>query len=243
MTKRFWEIDFLRSIAIIMMVIYHGLYVINDYGYLNFDLEAGFWGLFGEITAILFILLVGVSLSLSYSRHNNKKDFKKFLFRGIKIFSWGLIITFITWIFLTEGFIIFGVLHFIGLAIILAYPFLKYRFFNLFLGINIIMIGLFLQNYIFNFKYLLWLGFVPNGFYTLDYFPILPWFGFVLVGIFLGNSFYPEYKRLIKTLNLDNKLINQFNLLGQNSLKIYLLHIPVLIFFFLILGLLNRNMF
>jgi hypothetical protein len=51
----------------------------------------------------------------------------KFIRRGLFIFCLGLIITFATWIYLSRGFIIFGILHCIGISIILAYPFIRYK--------------------------------------------------------------------------------------------------------------------
>jgi len=228
MKTRFWEIDSLRGIAILMMIIFHFLYDLNVFGNYNFNLYSGFWWLFARITAAIFILLVGISLTLSYSR--TKAPFTKYLKRGIKIFSWGLLITLATWLFLRNGFIIFGVLHFIGIAIIIAYPLIRLRIKNLILGIFIIFIGIYLSSFAFNFSYLLWLGFVPYNFYTFDYFPILPWFGVILIGIFLGNKLYPNAKRAFSIIDLSKfRVIKLLSFLGRHSLFIYLLHQPVII--------------
>ena len=93
-------------------------------------------------------------------------------------------------------YIVFGVLHCIGLSIILAYPLIRFRIPALVLGILCIIIGVFLRTTVtVDFPWLLWLGFTPSQFYTLDYFPLLPWFGVVLIGVFLGNSLYQNNKR------------------------------------------------
>jgi uncharacterized membrane protein len=188
-------------------------------------------------------MLVGISLSLSYSRVQKlqtKKELQlKYIKRGLKIFGLGLVITLVTWIYLDEGFIVFGILHCIGISIILAIPFLRFRYLNLSLGFILILLGAILKNLTFDFNWLVWLGFVPSSFYTIDYFPLLPWFGVVLVGIFIGNSLYPNFKRKFSLRNLDSfKVIRFFCLLGRHSLIIYFVHQPIMLtafYLFLIL--------
>ena len=121
----------------------------------------------------------------SSKKYVNKSLFYKYLKRGLRIFGYGLIITAVTWIVIGQGFIIFGILHFVGIAIILEYPFYKRKYTNLILGLFFIAAGIYLMNFNFNFYELLWLGFTPNNFYTLDYFPLLPWLGVVSLGIFI----------------------------------------------------------
>jgi len=242
MNKRFWEIDFFRGIAIIMMIIFHFFYDMNFFNIYKINLNSGFWWIFARLIATSFIFLVGISLTLSYSRakknKTNKKLFTKYFIRGLKIFSWGLFISLITWVFLRKGFIIFGILHFIGLSIILVYPFLKFRFLNLLLGIIFILFGFYIQTIIFNSYWLVWLGMIPNYLYTVDYFPILPWFGVILFGLFFGSLFYPNGIRRLKTPELSKfSFIRFFCFLGRHSLFIYLIHQPILIIllYFLIL--------
>ena len=233
--KRFWEIDFLRGLAIIMMIVFHLLYDLTYFGGCDLNLHYGFWLYFAYATATIFIFLVGVSLTLSFTRANKiqnsgQKLYLKYLKRGLRIFSWGLIITLMTWIFLRDGFVLFGILHLIGISIILAYPFLKLRYWNLLLGIAFISLGIYLKNFTFGFLWLVWLGFMPDHFYTVDYFPIFPWFGVVLIGVFFGNLLYPDYTRKFNLCDLSNfNFIGLFCLLGRHSLIIYLIHQPILL--------------
>ena len=232
--KRLWEIDFLRGIAIVMMIIFHILYDLNYFDIVKLSLYSGLFLLFVSSIGITFLILVGISLTLSYSRVKDKLTERqlhlKFLTRGLYIFGLGLIITIVSWLFLGKGFIVFGVLHCIGISIILAYPFLKFRYLNLFLGLILIFFGFLLKNYTFDFYWLFWLGFIPSHFYTVDYFPLLPWFGFVLVGIFLGNSLYPDFKRVFRLEDLSKfRVISFFSYLGRHSLFIYFVHQPILL--------------
>jgi uncharacterized membrane protein len=230
--KRFWEIDFLRGIAILMMIIFHFLYDLNYFSVYYSDLWSGFWFLFGRITALIFIFLVGISLTLSYvrTRHAKINLPLKYIKRGLRVFGYGLLITLATLLFLKDGLIIFGVLHFIGVAIILAYPFLRFSFVNLFLGIIFISIGFYISEIFVDFPWLLWLGLKQEYFYTLDYFPIFPWFGIVLFGLFFGNILYKNYERQFKLRDFSNFIfVKQLCLIGRHSLFIYFIHQPILI--------------
>lgn len=238
--NRFWEIDTLRGIAIIMMVIYHIIYDINFFKVYEINLESPLIILFLYPIGTIFLLLVGISLTLSYSRvekkYSNQKLIKKFVFRGLKIFCLGLIITIITYFYLDRGFVVFGILHCIGISIIVSYPLLRYRFLNLFLGLVFILFGIFLRLFSFDFNYLLWLGFIPENFYTVDYFPLLPWLGVVLIGIFLGNILYPNYTRKYDLDDYsDIRIVKFLSFLGRYSLFIYFIHQPIIIGFIYLL--------
>lgn len=253
---RFWEVDLLRGIAVIMMISFHFFFDLSYFGLYGVDTYSGFWFYFARITAGIFVLLVGVSLALSASRREEqeaqeaheaqgkqkakmqgqgRETFLLFLKRGLWIFFLGMIVTLVTYLLLKEGFIVFGILHFIGISIIIAYPFLKLERLklgglNLIGGLLIIVAGLYLQNLSFGFPWLLWLGLTPEGFYTLDFFPLLPWFGVVLVGLFLGGYFYEGYQRRIDLPDLSaSPFVRPLAFLGQNSLLIYLIHQPLLI--------------
>ena len=236
--ERLWEIDFLRGIAIILMIIFNYSFALSYLKIYNLNVGFLYWYVFPRFIGGMFIFLAGLSLTLMYNKIKNKKDTqKKFFFRGLKIFSYGLLITIITFLTFPEAFIIFGILHFIGISIILGSFFLKFRKLNLLLGLAIIILGFYLQNFVFDFPWLLWLGLIPQNFYTFDYWPILPWFGVTLLGIFFGNLLYKNGKRSFKIKDFSNTLITRFlDFLGRNSLVIYLLHQPLLILLLLALG-------
>jgi len=231
---RFWEVDFLRGTAIILMVLFHMVFDLNYFGIQQIELASGFWFYLARFTASLFLLLVGVSLSLSYSRARLLGQEDRFRFRLMKrslwIFSLAMGVTLVTYLFIGRGFIVFGVLHLIGVSLLLAYPFLRLHGMNFILGLLFILIGLFLQSLSVDFSWLLWLGLAPWDFRSVDYFPLLPWFGVILMGVAFGDLFYRGYSRRIPVPDLaGSSLVSGLALLGRNSLAIYLVHQPVLI--------------
>ncbi|MBV7337163.1 DUF1624 domain-containing protein [Chloroflexi bacterium TSY] len=75
--QRYWEVDALRGVAIIMMVTYHLMWDLWFFRILpDVVLYTGFWKYFQRTTASLFILLVGISLTLSYRRIKRKPPSK-----------------------------------------------------------------------------------------------------------------------------------------------------------------------
>ena len=236
--ERLWEVDFFRGIAIILMIIFNWSFALLYLKVYVFNGGFLYWYVFPKFIGGMFIFLAGLSLTLMYSQIKNKKDsHKKFFSRGLKIFGCGLLITAITYLTFPEAFIIFGILHLIGISIILGSFFLKYNKLNLVLGLLIIFLGFYLQSFSFNFSYLLWLGFTPQNFYTFDYWPILPWFGVTLLGIFFGNLLYKNGKRNFKIKDFSNSFVTRFlDFLGRNSLSIYLIHQPLLVIILLALG-------
>jgi uncharacterized membrane protein len=238
--QRIWEIDTWRGLAIIAMVFFHFLFDLNYFSGYALNLSSGIlWGI-GRFAGISFLLLVGVSLALSHSRSkelSQKATIKKYGLRGIRVFAWGLLITAATFLFVPEGTIIFGILHLIGLSIILSLPFLNKRVFNLGLGIVVFAAGNFLNAYSISSPLLVWLGIPHTGFYSFDYYPVLPWFAFVLFGLFVGNSIYPNGTRNFSIPDYSkNTAIRFLSWMGRHSLSIYLLHqlilIPIILFAF-----------
>jgi len=231
---RFWEVDFLRGMAIVLMVLFHLVFDLNYFGVQQIEVASGFWFYLARFTASLFLLLVGVSLTLSHSRARLLGQEDRFRYRLMKrslwIFSLAIGVTLVTYLFIGKGFIVFGVLHLIGISLLLAYPFLRLHGVNFILGLLFISVGLFLQSLSVDFPWLLWLGLAPMDFRSVDYFPLLPWFGVILIGVAFGDLFYRGYSRRIPVPDLaGSSLMRWLAFLGRNSLAIYLAHQPVLI--------------
>ena len=223
--RRFWEIDFARGIGIVMMIVSN---FVTDLQYFeNYNSHAIFWHVFAVITATIFIFLVGVSLTVSYSRSN---ALSKFLKRGAYIFGLGMILTLVTWIFIPQDYIRFGILHLIGISIILAYPFLKLKnnYLILLTAFISVLLGYFIKTMTASSNLLLWTGLTTNGFSSVDYFPLFPWFGLILVGLVAGRLFYPSGIRHFKIPEI--KFSKPICWMGRHSLAIYFIHQPILLF-------------
>lgn len=230
--ERFWEIDALRGIAIIMMVAFHAVFDMAFFLGFRVTTDTAFWYFFPRIIASVFLLLVGVSLTISYRRASlwGASPLRKFLLRGAKIFSLGLAITAFTMLAFPQEPILFGVLHFIGLAIIICYPLLRHPAAVPPIAALLFAAGLFLNTITVQFPYLFWLGLAPAGFQTLDYFPLLPWLGVALAGVALGNRLYKEGKRGFHLQDHSKNIaVRPLAFLGRHSLLVYFLHQPLLV--------------
>jgi uncharacterized membrane protein len=233
-TVRFWEVDLLRGVAIALMVLYHLVFDLNYFAVYDIEVSSGFWLAVARLTASLFLLLVGLSLTLSHSRAQLLGQEDRFRLRLLKRSAWilgqALGITIVTYLFIGRGYIIFGVLHLIGLSLLLAYPFLRLQRANFLIGLLFILVGAYFQTIIVDYPWLLWLGLVPQDFYSVDYFPVFPWFGVILMGMGLGDLLYPGYRRRIPVRDISQSpFVRALAILGRNSLAIYLVHQPVLI--------------
>ena len=229
---RFREIDAVRGIAILMMIVFHTVFDISFFLIAPVNVETGFWRYFALATASLFLLVVGISLVISHARSSGKKSgfalAKKFLVRGAGIFALGLLVTLATWLYLHEGFIIFGILHLIGVSVMLSVLFFRFGKYNIVIGMLFIAGGFFIGS-VHGPVWLLPLGVQPASFSSVDYTPLIPWFGVVLVGIGLGECLYSGGVRQFTVPDVPALLVHALVFLGQHSLLIYLVHQPVII--------------
>jgi uncharacterized membrane protein len=131
-----------------------------------------------------------------------------------------------------SGTILFGILHFFAVTSFFVPFFIKYDRLNLIAGILITLVGLYLQFMSFSFSFLFWLGFIPQNFFTFDYFPLMPWLGVLMLGIYFGKK---VVQKTVK-MRLTGLPAQIFVFLGKNSLTIYLIHQPILIFVLTLLG-------
>jgi len=236
-SQRFIELDMLRGIAIILMIFGHIFWDLDYFGLM--PINSGIYSILQITVPPTFFLLVGISLVVSKKRIENitlkdeKSYYKRLIFRGLKIFGLGMILTIITLFFIPEKPVFFGVLHCIGLSVILSAPFLKYRKYNLLFAIMILFASLVVAEYnlenptIFH----LAIGIHQTNVwsYTVDYFPLLPWFGVCLLGVIIGDILYSGNERKFRMPDLSRyRPAKIFQWCGQHSLMIYLIHQPVI---------------
>lgn len=226
---RFKEIDYLRALAIVLMIAYHLAYDLREYTGMNINYQGPFWHAEGKLSALLFIFLSGLSSGFS----------RKPLQRGITIFLFGMGITLATYLFIRPEYIRFGILHFLGLAMIFS-PFLKRSPVWLLIIIALISayIGFQAEITLVQVPYLFPLGFRYNGFQSVDYYPLFPYLSVTILGIIFFKFIYAkELENPNSTLPVMPKkvlLLNRFNTriiegLSNNSLAIYLVHQPVIL--------------
>jgi uncharacterized membrane protein len=239
MQYRYWEIDAARGIAIVMMVLFHTLFDISFLGIYPIQVSSGFWRVFAAATATLFLFLVGLSFTISAAHAakylNRREFFLKYIKRGLFILSLGIAATIVTWLYLGNGYIVFGILHLIGISIIMAPLFYRFTWINLIAGTGIIILGAIIQGIYGPFA-LIWLGFHPVSFYSVDYTPLIPWFGVVLTGMFAGKTLYPDGQRTKPPKTSPFPTEKGLMFLGRHSLLIYILHQPVIILILTALG-------
>jgi uncharacterized membrane protein len=215
-SRRIWEIDLLRAIAIILMVIFHIVYNLNELVGINVDYQSGFWYWEGKASALTFIFLAGISSG--FSRDSVK--------RGIKVLVYAFALSAFTYIFFTYEYIRFGILHFLGISMIL-FPLLK-RLNNKLLfvtAIVIVLISIPLEGITVNTGLLIPFGITYLGFITLDYYPLIPYLSAFILGILAYKMYYYKKQSLFK-FNYENKYIV---MISRNSLSIYLIHQPIII--------------
>ncbi|BBL80479.1 membrane protein [Rubrobacter xylanophilus] len=241
---RFWDVDAARGVAMIMVAFYHLVFDLDNFGGYPIASTSGFWAAFADASAFMFVFLAGLSLTLSH-RRAARPTFGKYLGRGMRIFAYGMLIT-LVFRLLDYGYVIFGILHLIGVSIVLAYPFLRLRWANLVLGLLIIAFGAYVgaKDFVVGGAagvLLAPLGVLPEGLMMPDYRPLLPWFGVVLFGVFCGNAVYLPWRERHRAGEPPGRVVSALALIGRNTLFIYLVHQPVLIAALWALGIISLS--
>lgn len=234
---RYALLDELRGLSLISMILYHGLWdLVFLYG------VYGVWvpwylGIPGQIWqqigCWIFILLSGFCVQLS--RHAVR--------RGLMIFGAGLLVTLVTGVFMPEDIVIFGILTFMGSAMILTgllRPLFKkvpawvglivsgILFFVTYnvnvgtFGFGEIQLGLVPAGWYANY-FTTFLGFMHPGFYSTDYFSLFPWLFMYWMGFFLYDVVGKE-----RMEPLRHSICRPLGWMGRHSLVIYLVHQPIL---------------
>ena len=223
MKKRVWELDALRGLCILGMVVVHFLYDLRASGIIGNNAVLKFllsWG------GVLFLLISGICVTLG----------KRHIRRGILVFACGMICTAVTAGMYALGMagksliIYFGVLHCLGICMLLWGIFSRLPAWALgVLGAVLAAVGLLVfPGILVEHPWLIPLGIRFPRFASSDYFPILPNLGYFLIGAALGRTVYRKKTTLLPRVNENVLPIRFLCYCGRKSLWIYLLHQPVL---------------
>lgn len=233
--KRIHFIDELRGFCVLCMVFFHGFFTV---GYI-FSVKAAqalfeFFTPVEPLFASAFIFISGISSLLSRSN----------LKRGLKLFFVALAFNLVTILFLDGCEIYFGILNLLSVCMLLyaltkkliaKIPmwaglitcgimfFLTYPVCDGYLGIEN-LISYPLPQFLYETKFLFFLGFPNSDFFSADYFPLLPWLFMFFAGVFIGRKAkenkFPQF--------MYKSRIKFFSFLGKYALIIYIVHQPII---------------
>lgn len=233
--KRIHSLDTIRGVIIIGVVIYHFIFdLIVIYG-IDFPIFFSWWiNAIRDLGAGMLIFISGIS---SYLSRSNLK-------RGIKALAVAAVFSLATWFFVRDEFIFAGILHFLGLCMVISHFTIKYiKKIPVVLGIVVCTLGFILTYNIYYGSiefFNIWsvelnaswcnnlgtylLGINWDGIHSADYFPILPWIFVFVAGNIMGRYF--KAGRIPKIMYKDFCPVISY--IGTKTLLIYVIHQPVL---------------
>ena len=226
--RRYIVVDIARGVAIALMFIYHFTFDLNYFGVVSFDFNNDLrWLGFRAVIVSLFSGLVGVGLILGPGR---KLDWRRYGKRLLAIGACAALASAGSYFMFPKTFIFFGILHFIFVASVLGLAFLRFTWLNLILGAALIVFGSTMKLAFFDQRPLQWIGMMTHKPYTEDYVPLLPWFGVVLIGMFLARraQVHGWFEKFSK-IEFSNPVAKLVAFGGRHSLIIYMLHQPIFI--------------
>ena len=224
--KRFDILDAWRSLAIVLMIIYHFLYDLAIFGVITWaQMFSTPLGILQKFICCSFIFLAGASARFS---RNNLRHGVIVIIAGIIVAIGGAV---------GGQTIRFGVLQLLGWSMVI-YHFAG-RFLRKIPDLPLAALSAFAfaltrwwtGTVIAESRWLYPFGLMYRGFFSADYFPLLPWFFLFVIGTVFGGWCVRHRENRILTAPLPAPL----TFLGRHSLIIYLLHQPVLYGFCFIL--------
>ena len=219
--QRLHYLDVMRGIAIILMVIYHFFFDLDNFNIIQLEMDTDlFWRGLRMIIISFFLITMGMSLALTHANGVCWGCLRK---RTLFLGGAALLVSIASYVQFPDTWIYFGILHFILFASWLGLLFLGKPWLSLITAL-IIVVGYFADwlhtDMLFN---LLQQPLNLPFYYTEDLVTIFPWFALVLIGIFIIAKdwhLYPQLK--------PNPITNKVGFLGRHSLLIYMLHQPLL---------------
>ena len=225
---RIAAIDVARGAALIGMAVYHLSW---DFAYFHVA-PADFpvtppMRLFSHLVAGAFLTLAGVSLALA---HRGAIRWPAFWRRLAVVGGASALLSLATWLFAPDDAIFFGILHCIALSSLLAAPLLRLPgWVGLIASALAFAAPLVAASPTFNPPALVWIGLGTVPPRTLDWRPLLPWSGYVFLGLALTRL---NLRRLIGSKLSQWRPAGRggraLAWAGRRSLPIYLIHQPIL---------------
>jgi uncharacterized membrane protein len=221
-------VDVARGLALLGMVAYHLTWDLAHFGFIAPSAPfAPAMRLLSHVVGSSFLALVGVSLALA---HPNGLRPRSFLRRLALVAVAAVLVTIASEYLDPAEPITFGILHCIAAASLLAAPFLGAPVpVVLAAGAALLVAPLAIASPRFDAPALIWLGLGDTAPPTLDWRPLMPWAGVVLVGLALARPALPRVAGSRLALWRPEAIAGRaLAFAGRHSLAIYLVHQPIL---------------
>ena len=185
-----------------------------------FQFTHSLWLLGGGLIGGTFLFLSGISTILTM-RFSSRR---KIALNGLKVIFCALIVSGVTFYVIPESPIYFGILHCIGISLLVAASISGHPKTTLLFAAITILLGIVTEFFEGSTLWLVWAGMVFPGYSSSDFFPLFPWSGVLFLGMYLSPIIYkPELEP--KPLGAPPLLL----FIGRHSLMICLLHQPILL--------------
>lgn len=212
------------------MMFFHFMWDLWYFGLTTQDIGSPPWQRFARLIGGTFIFVMGVSVAVRASRPGPPVG-RWLIRRALILLALGGLISIGTAAFAGDAWVRFGILHHAGVAMLLAIPFAKARsWLNAALGAGLFGLGLWVNTMTAPFPWLIPLGVPQAGVAMLDYYPLLPWFGLMLLGLAAGQVNYRSGDPRLRPPDLSHAPVARgLGWMGRHSLAVYIVHQPVLI--------------
>ena len=225
---RYEKIDYIKGFLIIVMILFHFNYVLQNIFYLGTGISPVFLRFVQILWWGMFIWLSGLCFAISLKKHWD--DISKVYLKKIVILALiSIMISLVTYYFINSEFIVFWIIHFFTLWFLFLLFFRKFRYYNFPIWILFIIIWNIIWNMVFWIKFLFWLWLTYDWFYSADYYAILPWFWVMLLWYSLWLLLI-EKDLMGKVFSGKIKYFWSLEFLGRYSLVIYIIHVPIIYF-------------
>lgn len=219
-------VDVARGVALIGMAVYHLVWDLGFTGIIAPVADRMPWVALARLTAGSFLFLVGVSLVLATARGFDRRAYLR---RLAVIAGAALLVTLGTAWFAPGTMVVFGILHHIAVASVLALPFLRAPvWLTAAVAALIFSLPFWASAPVFDAPWLVWVGLWTTPPPALDLVPLAPWFGVVLAGVVTARTLAPGWWRSARPAP-QSAVTRALAWAGRRSLPIYLVHQPVLI--------------
>lgn len=203
-------LDIFRGIAVLWMIIFHSAYDLRLFDWPTIPPDWNwFWWTFPRVIVASFLAVMGASW---VQARKKEKDLRPFKIRLLKLSAAAVAVSVATYLLFPERWVYFGTLHCIAVSSVCLFAFEKKwsQYLALIFIILSEILGLRPP----------WID-LPHP--SMDYIPLFPWLGFAILGMLLSEKIAE-----VSLPKFFTRASRPIIWLGRHSLKIYLLHQPLI---------------